>query len=695
MPFEWLQTPLDAPVSELFARGRRSRAIDQIRKQLQGQIAPSVELRIELVDLLVEAGRVKEAVPVLLGLADESARDGFVAKAVAALKRVEKIEPGRSDVESRLARLVHQQHQAAPLAQPEPARTEAASAADAPTPGPEIDLSALAVETATPSRDEPEDSALKGAFRRFLEDVGGPVPEAALEGDGSEIETVDADALAGEPATAAATPAADEPVVEAETLDEDAVSADESMSEADFDEELITLAADVVQRAPEPPADPERVQSVAVAERLLACDLFASVAEEELLGAVRALKLRVVEPGAIIVAEGEPGEGLYIVTAGSVKVFIRNPSGRNVPVARLGEGQYFGEIASLSGRPRTATVTAAGRTELLELDAPTLRELATRHPALRRRLEDVYVQRVSSPEAIAVRSVPLADAEARLRAAAALRSHFGEGRWEPRVRLKLAEVLLRTGKEEEALALLAALADDLLREGFPEKAVAVLKKIERLRQRHVEVVSLAPLPVIDPDAEAAPAAVSGARRRNDAMFQSWLLDVLRDRVRKTATRAPAASAEAPPAAAAPVPAGAIRAYEPGLRASPLLEGLAEDEQLALLHGLDLVSAQPGDILVSQGERGDSLYILASGAVRVYVREEGGDRPEFVCALGEGSFFGEMSALTDEPRSASVVAAASSELLKLDREGLAAIAERHPRVRSVLEEHCRQRKAGPQ
>ncbi len=656
MPFEWLRKPLDAPVGELFARGRRSRAIEQIRSQLQGQIAPSVELRLELVDLLIGAGRVGEAVPVLLGLADEFARDGFVAKSVAALKRIERMEPGRADVESRLASLVHQQHESVPLLEPGESKPPAGSQPAVS----EVDLDLGTKAKASSARGvKGAPPPVRAAFQRFLADRAAPEARAA-DGAGS----------APQP----------DPVVEAEP------GPAEAMTDAAFDEELITLAADVVQRAPGPGSD-ERLRLVAIAERLLACDLFAGVPEEELLAAVRALRLEIVDPGEVILAEGEAGEGLYIVVSGAVKVFIRNPSGRNVPIARLSEGQYFGEIASLSGRPRNATVTAAARTELLFLDAPTLREMSGRLPRLARRLEDVCVERVSSPDAAAVRNVALADAAVRARAAEALRRHFGEGRWEPRVRLKLAEALLRTGKEEEALALLAALADDLLQEGFPEKAVAVLKKIEFLRNRHVEVVNLAPLPVLDLDTDA-PAPAAPARPEQDAPFQSWLLDMLRERVKRSAVRAPtpAATPGPPPAAS-----GSIRTYEPGLRASPLLQGLSDDEQLALLHGLDLVSAQPGDILVNQGERGDSLYILASGAVRVYVGSADG-KPSLVCELGEGAFFGEMAAVRDEPRSATVVASEPSEFLRLDRPGLEAISSRHPRVRSLLEDYCARRGA---
>lgn len=557
----------------------------------------------------------------LLGLADEFGRDGFVAKAVAVLKRIEKLEPGRTDVESRLGRLVHQQQEAAPL-------VEAA-------PLPEI------LAEGEPPRAEME-----------LEAESRPAPLEA-------------------PSRAPA----------------------DGLTEGEFDEELVVLAEDVVRRTPAP-AD-ERARIVTFAERLLACDLFRSVPEEELLAIVRALKLRSAEPGEVILAEGESGEGLFVIATGGVKVFIANPSGRNVPVARLGEGQYFGEIASLSGRPRTATVIAAARCELLELDAPLLREVTTRHAAMARRLEDVFVERLSSAEAAAVRTVPLADAAARSRAAGALRRHFGGARWEPRVRLKLAEALLRTGKPEDALTVLAALADDLLREGFPERAVAILKKIERMRNRDIEQVSLAPLPVLDLVAEtAAPVAATVPRPLpQDAAFHSWLLDVLRERAKRTVVRAPSLAApEEEPAAALPAPAqGAIRVYEPGLRASPLLEGLQEEERRALLHGLKLVVAQPGDVLVSEGEPGDSLYILATGAVRIYVRDAL-LHAALVCVLGEGAFFGEIAALSGERRSATVVAATPTELLELDRETLDGLAARHPRLRRLLEDYCTSRGA---
>src|SRR5438128_4296876 len=122
MPLDWLNTPLDADIGELLARKKRAKAIETLRRQLQGRLAPPVTVRLQLADLLMQAGRAEEAVPVLLGLADEFAADGFVAKAVAILKRVDRAQPGRADVSERLEKLVHQQRRVAEL----PSRPRAA-----------------------------------------------------------------------------------------------------------------------------------------------------------------------------------------------------------------------------------------------------------------------------------------------------------------------------------------------------------------------------------------------------------------------------------------------------------------------------------------------------------------------------------------------------------------------------------------
>ena len=100
-------------VADLIARRKYARAIETLRAQFEVK-SPDAKTRLQLADLLVLAGRVQEAIPILIGLADEFSLDGFVAKAVAILKRVEKLDPGRPDVEERLGFLVNRTHRAAP-----------------------------------------------------------------------------------------------------------------------------------------------------------------------------------------------------------------------------------------------------------------------------------------------------------------------------------------------------------------------------------------------------------------------------------------------------------------------------------------------------------------------------------------------------------------------------------------------------
>jgi CRP-like cAMP-binding protein len=353
-------------------------------------------------------------------------------------------------------------------------------------------------------------------------------------------------------------------------------------------------------------------------------------------------------------------------------------------VGAVGEGDFFGEIGSLSGRPRSATVTAAGRCELLEIDKAGLDRLAHEHPRAREVLEDLYIRRASSPEAAAVRAVPLAMSDAQRRAVGALEALFGETRWDPRMRLRVAAVLLRAGKYEDTVPLLVRLADDLARQGYPEKAIAVLKKIERIQRRHVEELSLAPRSKSAAPAGGAGPAGSPARRpapaNTEGYFQDWLLDMVRKAVRPV----PSASFEV-----TPVDSSALRAYAPGLLASPLFVGFSEDELLAVIRELRLLTFEAGDIVVTEGEPGESVFILAVGAVKVFTRDPGG-RSVAIASLKEGGFFGEISALSGRSRTATVTVAAHSEMLELERAALDALDVSHPGVRVVLEAAYRER-----
>lgn len=92
----------------------------------------------------------------------------------------------------------------------------------------------------------------------------------------------------------------------------------------------------------------------------------------------------------------------------------------------------------------------------------------------------------------------------------------------------------------------------------------------------------------------------------------------------------------------------------------------------------------GEVLVSEGDEGDSLFVIERGSVGVSKSDpEGAARSIDLAVLEEGDFFGEMSLLTGEPRSATVVAREHCGVLSLGKGALASILEADPRIAEVL------------
>ena len=117
-------------------------------------------------------------------------------------------------------------------------------------------------------------------------------------------------------------------------------------------------------------------------------------------------------PGSVVVRQGEPGEQFFVITGGRAEVCVRQPDGRDVPVDRLGAGQYFGEMALVGRQPRRATVRAAGDEplRLVALDAATFDRLVTESPALRDELQSLISLRQMQSQVTALAEVAQTDA---------------------------------------------------------------------------------------------------------------------------------------------------------------------------------------------------------------------------------------------------------------------------------------------
>lgn len=84
--------------------------------------------------------------------------------------------------------------------------------------------------------------------------------------------------------------------------------------------------------------------------------------------------------GAMIVAEGDPGDSLFVVRSGEVKVVLAGEDGRDVILNVLNVGDHFGELALIDGRPRSAHVIATQASSLLMLSRADFRRQVEQSP---------------------------------------------------------------------------------------------------------------------------------------------------------------------------------------------------------------------------------------------------------------------------------------------------------------------------
>jgi CRP-like cAMP-binding protein len=128
-------------------------------------------------------------------------------------------------------------------------------------------------------------------------------------------------------------------------------------------------------------------------KELQASELFSSFEREALIEILSSTELRSFDEGDIIVTEGETGSSLFLIVDGTVKVFTRTETGSNVPLAELSPGDFFGEVSLLTGKPRTATITARSEVTAIELDRTNFDRITEGHPEVRQVLEDFYEKR--------------------------------------------------------------------------------------------------------------------------------------------------------------------------------------------------------------------------------------------------------------------------------------------------------------
>lgn len=129
-----------------------------------------------------------------------------------------------------------------------------------------------------------------------------------------------------------------------------------------------------------------------IRERIRQIPIFAPLSDEETQEMVKAVDSKVFSPEEPIVKRGQKGSSMFIIHRGAVKVQIRE-GGKPKIIRTLGEGDFFGEMALLTGEPRTATVIATEETEVLQIKHTSLKPILKRNPELVERFGEIIEKR--------------------------------------------------------------------------------------------------------------------------------------------------------------------------------------------------------------------------------------------------------------------------------------------------------------
>jgi len=106
------------------------------------------------------------------------------------------------------------------------------------------------------------------------------------------------------------------------------------------------------------------------------------------------------QAGAQIIRRGDPGDAMFIVTKGEVRIPILDAEGREKFVARVGAREFFGEMALLTGEPRTADVFAETSVDCLVIRRVPLQSFLAKHPSVAGFLTEILGRRLLEGEGI-------------------------------------------------------------------------------------------------------------------------------------------------------------------------------------------------------------------------------------------------------------------------------------------------------
>src|SRR5437763_6549287 len=126
--------------------------------------------------------------------------------------------------------------------------------------------------------------------------------------------------------------------------------------------------------------------------------LFADLADEDIHELMAVARRRIFRSGEVIFHRDDPGQVLYVIKEGKVKISLISPEGQEISLVVFGKGECFGEFAILDGLPRSADAVALERVECYTLQRSDFHKALINNPKIAIQLLEVLSKRLRTTD---------------------------------------------------------------------------------------------------------------------------------------------------------------------------------------------------------------------------------------------------------------------------------------------------------
>ncbi|MFT3916072.1 MAG: cyclic nucleotide-binding domain-containing protein [Anaeromyxobacteraceae bacterium] len=371
-----------------------------------------VNTRQKRADVLRRAERLKEAIAEYAVVAERFGKDGLLIKAIAICKTILELDAAHVETQSALAGL-YAARSASEAKRPQKRATLFMAAVrpepppPAPAPAPEAEAPEELVSFKLQGTPPPPERGFPPPVVKFIPPPGPvapppiPTPLARISlvaqkaVDDGVVEDIEIDDLEADVIEDVELLPADEVEAVAAPVPTAVLPLAGAAPPPEVELELVPEGDEPPPVVPEEPVlEPELPASADEPAPLPHIPIFSDLSRDAFVALTAGMVLHRFGEGDVILREGEEGTSFYVLASGALAVTKRDDKGHVIPLAKLAEGDFFGEMAILSGAARAATVTAEVPSEVLEFPADVLLAIAKHHPHMATSLRKFYRQRL-------------------------------------------------------------------------------------------------------------------------------------------------------------------------------------------------------------------------------------------------------------------------------------------------------------